>query len=194
MKTKDNIEELILNNLDELNDYEPADGHFERFQQKLDAEAKRKKFNFNMVWKVAAAVIFVLLATNQAYIYFSSDKNGVFVENSSQPLTLASVSDEYGEVEYYYTSAINQGLNQWNSLAADGYISATEQQVMNTELADFEERFKSLQADLATNPNDERVINAMIEYYKAKLEIINMIVNKLQEVKQQKTKNHENNI
>ena len=194
MKTKDNIEELILNNLDELNDYEPADGHFERFQQKLDAEAKRKKFNFNMVWKVAAAVVFVLLATNQAYIYFSSDKNGVFVENSNQPLTLASVSDEYGEVEYYYTSAINQGLNQWNSLAADGYISATEQQVMNTELADFEERFKSLQADLATNPNDERVINAMIEYYKAKLEIINMIVNKLQEVKQQKTKNHENNI
>jgi len=194
MKTKDNIEELILNNLDELNDYEPADGHFERFQQKLDAEAKRKKFNFGMVWKVAAAVVFVLLATNQAYIYFSSDKNGVFVENSNQPLTLASVSDEYGEVESYYTSAINQGLNQWNSLAAAGYISATEQQVMNTELADFEERFKSLQADLATNPNDERVINAMIEYYKAKLEIINMIVNKLQEVKQQKTKNHENNI
>lgn len=194
MKTKDNIEELILNNLDELNDYEPAEGHFERFQAKLNAEGKRKRFNFTLVWKVAAAVVFVLLATNQAYIYFSSDKNGVFVENKNEALTLASVSAEYGEVEFYYTSAINQGLNQWNLLAANGYISATEQEAMNTELADFEERFKSLQADLAANPNDERVINAMIEYYKAKLEIINMIVNKLQEVKQQKNNNHENNI
>jgi hypothetical protein len=62
---------------------------------------------------------------------------------------------------------------------------------MKTELAEFEERFKTLQADLAANPNDERVINAMLEYYQAKLEIINMIVNKLQEVKQQKNKNHE---
>ena len=194
MKTKDNIEELILKNLETLNNFEPADGHFERFQAKLNAEGKRKKFNFTLVWKVAAAVVFVLLATNQAYIYFSSDKNGVFVNESNEPITLSSVSEEYGEVEYFYTSAINQGLNQWNALAADGFISETEQQVMNTELADFEERYKSLQHDLAANPNDERVINAMIEYYKAKLEIIDMIVNKLQEVKQQKNNNHENNI
>jgi len=194
MKTKDNIEELILKNLETLNNFEPADGHFERFQAKLNAEGKRKRFNFTLVWKVAAAVVFVLLATNQAYIYFSSDKNGVFVNESNEPITLASVSEEYGEVEYFYTSAINQGLNQWNALAADGFISETEQQVMNTELADFEERYKSLQHDLAANPNDERVINAMIEYYKAKLEIIDMIVNKLQEVKQQKNNNHENNI
>jgi hypothetical protein len=65
---------------------------------------------------------------------------------------------------------------------------------MNTELAEFEERFKNLQADLAANPNDERVINAMLEYYKAKLDIITMIVNKLEEVKQQKITSHENNI
>lgn len=194
MKTKDNIEELILKNIETLNNFEPADGHFERFQAKLNAEGKRKRFNFSMVWKVAAAVVFVLLATNQAYIYFSSDKNGVFVNESNEPITLSSVSEEYGEVEYFYTSAINQGLNQWNALAADGFISETEQQVMNTELADFEERYKSIQHDLAANPNDERVINAMIEYYKAKLEIIDMIVNKLQEVKQQKNNNHEDNI
>jgi hypothetical protein len=194
MKTKDNIEDLILKNLDSLNDFEPAEGHYERFQAKLNAEGKRKRFNFTLVWKVAAAVVFVLLATNQAYIYFSSDKNGVFVNESNEPITLSSVSAEYGEVEYFYTSAINQGLNQWNALAADGFISETEQQMMNTELADFEQRYKSLQHDLAANPNDERVINAMIEYYKAKLEIIDMIVNKLQEVKQQKNNNHEDKI
>jgi hypothetical protein len=47
--------------------------------------------------------------------------------------------------------------------------------------------FKNLQGDLAANPNDERVIHAMLEYYQTKLSLIYMIVEKLEEVKQ-KTK------
>jgi len=191
MKAKDNIEEIILNNLKELNDNEPMDGHFERFQVKLNKQNKKRKFNFNIVWKVAAAVVFVLLAVNQAKIYFSPEKQNDELAASSTEFSLASVSPEYKEVEFYYTNAISVGLNQWNGLKTDGFISETEQEMMNTELAEFEERFKNLQADLAANPNDERVINAMLEYYQAKLEIINMIVNKLQEVKQLNNNKHE---
>lgn len=192
MKTKDNIEEIILNNLKELNDFEPKDGHFERFQAKLNKQKKKKIITLNLVWKVAAAVVFVLLAVNQANIYFSPDKQNNILSESNSEFSLASVSPEYKEVEFYYTNAISVGLNQWNSLMADGFISKEEQDLMDTELADFEVRFKNLQIDLAANPNDERVINAMLEYYQAKLDIINMIVNKLQEVKQQKTNSHEN--
>ena len=89
---------------------------------------------------------------------------------------------------------ISVGLEQGNSLIADGFITDEEQSLLDTELGEFEERFKTLQADLKANPNDERVINAMLEYYQTKLGIINMIVNKLEEAKQQKIKSHENNI
>jgi hypothetical protein len=194
MKTRDNIEEIILNNLKDLSDFEPMDGHFERFQAKLNKQNKRKLITFSLVWKVAAAVVFVLLAVNQANIYFSPNKLSENLAINNTDFSLASVSPEYKEVEFYYTNAISVGLNQWNTLKDDGFISETEQDLMNTELTEFEERFKNLQTDLAANPNDERVINAMLEYYQAKLEIINMIVNKLQEVKQQKNKQHENNI
>lgn len=186
MKAKDNIEELIIKNLKELNDNEPMDGHFERFQAKLNSRNKKKKINFSLVWKVAAAVIFVVLAVNQANIYLSPDKQTENQAINNNEFSLASVSPEYKEVEFYYTNAINVGLNQWNSLKADGYISETEHETMDAELADFEVRFKTLQSDLAANPNDERVINAMLEYYQAKLEIINMIVSKLEEVKKLK--------
>jgi hypothetical protein len=186
MKEKDYIEEIIKNNLKELNDFEPMEGHFERFQTKLDKQKKKKTITFNMVWKAAAAVVFVLLATNQAYIYFSPDKQTQILSINNSEFTLASVSPEYKEVEFYYTNAIGVGLNQWNSLMSDGYISEEEQELMKTELIDFETRYKNIQTDLAANPNDERVINAMLEYYQAKLDIINMIVNKLQEVKKQK--------
>ena len=191
MKAKDNIEEIILNNLKELNDFEPKDGHFERFQAKLNAQKKKKTITLNVVWKVAAAVVFVLLAVNQAKIYFSPENgNGVTAESNAD-FTLASVSPEYKEVEFYYTNAINVELNQWNSMVADGFISKEEQEMLDSEMTEFETRFKNLQTDLKANPNDERVINAMLEYYQAKLDIINMIVNKLEEVKQQKNKNHE---
>jgi chromosome segregation ATPase len=64
--------------------------------------------------------------------------------------------------------------------------------MMQEELAEFEQRLNNLRKDLAANPNDERVINAMLEYYQAKLSVINMIVNKLEEVKQQqKNTQHE---
>lgn len=191
MKAKDNIEEIILKNLKELNDFEPKDGHFERFQAKLNAQKKKKTITLNIVWKVAAAVVFVLLAVNQANIYFSPEKqNGVVSENNSD-FTLASVSPEYKEVEFYYTNAINVELNQWNTMVAEGFISIEEQEMLDDEMAEFETRFKNLQTDLKANPNDERVINAMLEYYQAKLDIINMIVSKLEEVKQQKNLSRE---
>ena len=194
MKTKDIIEELILNNLEGLNENEPLDGHFERFEAKLKVQHKKRKITFNVVWKVAAAVIFVLLATNQAWIYFSPNQQGLFLNsNNNNNVTLASVSTEYEEVEFYYTNAINVGLNQWNSLNDDGYISEEEQEMMDTELNEFEDRFKTLQKDLAANPKDERVVNAMLEYYQTKLNVINMIVNKLKEVKQKNT-NYETSI
>jgi hypothetical protein len=191
MKAKDNIEEIILNNLKELNDFEPKEGHFERFQEKLNTQKKKRKITFNVVWKVAAAIIFVLLAVNQANIYFSSENENSFLTKNNSEFSLASVSPEYQEVEFYYTNAINVGLDQWNSLQADGFVSEEEQDLLDSELGEFEERFKTLQADLAANPNDERVINAMLEYYRTKLNIINMIVGKLEEVKQQKIKNQE---
>ncbi len=191
MKEQDYIEKIILKNLEELNENEPREGHFDRFEAKLKRQNKKKKFGLNMVLKVAAAVVFVFLAVNQIAIYLNPDKKGNQVQNNENSASLASVSPEYGEIEFYYTNAINAGLNQWTSLSEEGLISEEEQQMMDVELNDFEDRFKDIQKDLAANPNDERVINAMLQYYQTKLSIINMIVNKLEEVKQQKNTENE---
>jgi hypothetical protein len=184
MKEKDYIEELILKNLKELNDNEPPEGHFERFEEKLAKQHKKSTFSLNVIWKIAAAVIFVFLAVNQGIIWFSPEKEQPMQATGREQASLASVSDEYEEVEFYYTNAINSGLSQWEKMAADGLITEEEQQMMDTELTEFETVYQKLQNDLAANPNDERVINAMLEYYQTKLSLINMIVDKLEEVKQ----------
>lgn len=192
MKEKDYIEEIILKELEELNNNEPPVGHLERFESKLKLQNKKRVILFGKIWKVAAAVIFVLLVINQGIIYLSPEgKNSIFEFFSKKEYTLASVSPEYHEVESYYNNAINVGLNQWQTMVNEGYISEDEQKMMDNELSDFKERYESLQKDLAANPNDDRVINAMLEYYQVKLSVIDLIVNKLKEVKQQNNSNHE---
>jgi len=184
---KDELERLILNNRRSIQDEEPLDGHFERFEARLQKASKpSRKIYLQYVLKIAAVVVFALLAVNQARIYFLPEKE--------QTLSLGSISPEYREVEFYYTNAIQLGMNQWEKLKDDGLISETEQQAMQKEQADFDQMYQQLLVDLKANPNDDRVINAMLEYYQSRMNVISLIINKLQEVKQQKTINDEINI
>ena len=182
---KDELERLILNNRDSLRDEEPLEGHFERFEARLQKASKpTRKIDFRPMLKIAAIVVFALLAVNQARIWFFPEKN--------ESLTLGSISEEYREVEFYYTNAIQMGMNQWEKLSNEGFVSVAEQQMMQTEQQEFDLMYQKLQKDLEANPDDERVINAMLEYYQARMNIITMIISKLQDVKQQKNnKNHE---
>lgn len=180
------IEKLIRDNLEEMNLQEPPAGHLERFAARLEMENKRRTINWHTIWRVAAAVVFVFLAVNQTRIWLAPD--------SSSPVTLASISPDYAEVEYFYKTSIQSGIDSWNNLASAGIVSKEENQMMEQEFREFERRYEEIQKELAANPHDERVINAMLEYYQAKLNVINMIVNKLMEVKQQKSISHEKEV
>jgi hypothetical protein len=183
----DELERLILNNRSSIQDEEPLEGHFERFEARLLQNKKPAQIiTLRAILKVAAIVVFALLAVNQARIYFFTEKQ----EN----LSLGSISAEYREVEFYYTNAIQLGMNQWEKLKDEGLISETEQQMMQTEQEEFDLMYQKLLEDLKANPEDERVINAMLEYYQSRMNVITLIINKLQEVKQQKYANNEKSI
>ena len=179
--------EKIIRERQDAFEAEPPMGHFERFTEKLEKDfGKPRKVRRKYVLQIAAAILFVLLAGNQARMYIHVRK--------TEPVTLASVSPEYGEVEFYYTSAIRQGMLQWNELTKEGFISANEQQMMKSEIKEFDETYARLQKELQTNPEDERVINAMLEVYQTRLSIITLIINKLQKIKQQKLNHNETEI
>lgn len=186
---RDDIEKLILDNLDGLNNQEPKEGHFERFEEKLNQRRKGRK-TLRIAWRVVAAAVFLLLAVNQALIYLAPAQE-------DEAVTLGSISREYEEVEFYYTSSIEEGLTRWEQFEKAGLLTEEDKRMMDNELKEFENVLKGLQHELKANPNDERVINAMLMYYQNKLNVINLIINKLQEVKEtmnQKENKYENEI
>jgi hypothetical protein len=52
--------------------------------------------------------------------------------------------------------------------------------------------YVQLQKDLKANPNDERIINAMIEHYQTKLEVMTVIVNQLKSIRNENLNSSEN--
>ncbi len=184
---KDELERLILNNQHSFQNEEPLEGHFERFEARLQKATKpTRKFNFQAVLKVAAIVVFALLVVNQARLWFTPEKK--------ETLSLGSISPEYREVEFYYTNAIQLGMTQLDKLTNEGLISEAEQQMMLKEQKEFDQMYQKLLEDLKANPDDERVINAMLEYYESRMNIISLVINKLKEIQQQKHHQNESSI
>ncbi|MGV8096324.1 MAG: hypothetical protein AB2L24_31095 [Mangrovibacterium sp.] len=171
-------------------DVEPPEGHFDRFRFRLESAPAKKNWFARRSWlEIAAAILIILLAGNQTRMYFSKDSH-----EEVKPLALSSVSPEYSEVEYYYISAIDQGMSHWTKLLEQGLVSPEEQEMMEMEMKEFDETYSRLQKELEASPEDERVINAMLEVYQSKLSIITLIINKLETIKQQKKTNHEKKI
>jgi len=77
-------------------------------------------------------------------------------------------------------------------MAGEGIGSQKELVQIKHELSEMDSLFVNLQAEYKANPNDERIINAMIEYYQTKLDIVNTIKTDLENVKNLKNKKHEN--
>ena len=180
----DEFERLILTNRNAFQEEEPEYGHFERFEARLQKKtAPGQSINFRPVLKIAAMLVFALMAINQARIYFYPEKH--------EALSLGSISEEYREVEFFYTNSIQLGMNQWEKLKNEGLISVEEQDMMQKEQEDFDLIYQKLVEDLKANPGDERVINAMLEFYQSRMNVITLIINKLKDAKQQKNQKYE---
>ena len=76
-------------------------------------------------------------------------------------------------------------------MAEQGIGSEQELAIVKKEMDEMDRLCKDLQAEYSKNPNDERVVNAMIEYYQTKLNIINTIKTDLENVKSIKNKKNE---
>lgn len=180
----DELERLILNNRNSFEDNEPLEGHFERFEMRLQKASKpTRKLHILPALKIAALVVVALLAVNEARHWLTSEKK--------ETLSLGSISPQYSEVEFYYTNAIQTGMKQLDTLEKEGLISKSEQQMMLKEQKEFDQMYQKLLEDLKANPGDERVISAMLEYYQSRMNVLTLVINKLKEVKQHKRSKNE---
>ena len=170
------IEDIIRNNKDFFEDAEPSEGHLERFNRKLE-----KRFQINTLkrsivpYLLKAAVVTLLITLSSLWTWDH------FIRTGSTRMTLGQVSPQYKEVENYYVHQVN--LMEGEIVNVDLKNNPAQKTMLMKEIKSMDSTYVSLQKELKANPNDERIINAMIEHYQTKLEVMTYIVNQLKTIR-----------
>jgi hypothetical protein len=105
-------------------------------------------------------------------------------------MSLGDVSPQYKEVENYYVHQVN--LMEQELVDMETANDAEHQVILMKEIKSMDSVYVQLQKDLKANPDDERIINAMIEHYQTKLEVMTLIVNQLKTIQNGNQTRNEN--
>jgi hypothetical protein len=182
MKT---IEDIIKNNRDLFGDKEPSEGHLERFSVKLEIRSQSRANRRSIVpYLLRAAVVTVLVTLSSLWTWDH------FIRPGSSRMTLGQVSPQYKEVESYYLHQVNMMEGEISNI--DLKNNPEQKELLIREMKSMDSVYVSLQKELKANPDDERIINAMIEHYQTKLEVMSYIVNQLKTIRNDNNNKTEN--
>ncbi len=161
------FEEILKNNIEAFNSDGPSNTHFEKFRKKLQ-KLKNTKDIYTLIYRIAV-VFFLFIITTGIFYMLNISGPGHSIKKISQ------ISDELYEVEMYYKSRINNNYKKIRNLNFDN--NKTEKKLVLSEFKEMDAAYRDLQEDLTQNPYDDRVINAIINYYQLKLEFTDIILN-----------------
>jgi hypothetical protein len=180
-----NIEDIITGNKDFFEDAEPSTGHFERFNRKLEMRFQVHAVKRSIVpYLLKAAVVTLLITLSSLWTWDH------FIRPGRSRMTLGQVSPQYKEVESYYVHQVN--LMEGEIVNIDLKNNPVQKAALLKEMKSMDSTYITLQKELKANPNDERIINAMIEHYQTKLDVMTYIVNQLKTIRNENQNKKEN--
>lgn len=174
------LEDFIKANREEFDDLEPSADLWSRIEQQMPAtvvdmvkKKEAKTFSLGFVLRVAAIVIVVMGAGFGLYLHASKPAG----------VNLAAINPEYAKQQVQYTSLIETKRTELKELTK-GDPQLYEE--FSGEIVKMEASYKKLRKDLATSPNQERVLRAMIRNLQIQTEVLNQqlqVIEQFNEIK-----------
>ena len=177
----DNLIEFFRTHKGEFDLEEPRAGHEQRFMHKLNA-AKSGGGGSTAFdgWKS-----FLMIAASLTLIFVLVV--GLGGESSRD---LASVSPELAQTQDFFTTAISAELEKLNNEESPEYQDLVVDALFQIKL--LEEDYQQLKLDLQDSGDDKRVIHAMIKNFQSRIDILQMVSEQIDELKQLKITENEN--
>jgi len=145
-------------------------------ESRLDrTEGKVINFPWRTFLKVAASIILVAVV---ALGYYANTRR-IATENNG--IALHDISKELAETEAFYAGEIQEKIQMLE--VAEGSLDPE----VRLQLDQMDEDYTELKNDLQDRADSEEVINAMIGYYRLKLELLEKILDEIQETNEDKT-------
>lgn len=183
------LEDFIRANREEFDDLEPGAGLWDRIEQQMPAMVvempKRKEaktFSLGFVLRVAAIIVVIMGIGFATYLH----------NQKTAGVDLAAINPEYAKQQVQYTSLIETKRTELKELTkGDPQLY----QEFSGEITKMEASYKKLKHDLATSPNQERVLRAMIRNLQIQTEVLNQqlqVIEQFKDVKNTQTNETKN--
>jgi hypothetical protein len=174
------LEDFIKANKEEFDDLEPKADIWSRIEQQLPAQEievpkkrEAKTFSLGFVLRVAAAVILVM---GVSFLFYLRSETNTSVD-------LAAINPEYAKQQVHYASLVEPKRTELRTIAKSDPQLYKE---FSSELAKMDSTYKKLNKDLATSPNQELVLQAMIHNLQIQTEVLNQQLGVLEQYNQMK--------
>lgn len=172
------LEDFIRNNKEDFDELEPRMELWGNIVSKLQEQEKQlvltpvkreaKTFSLGFVLKVAAAVILVM---GVSFVFYIKSQ-------STNKVDYAAINPEYAKQRVQFASLVQSKRTELKTLTK---TNPELYQEFSTELAKMDSTYKKLNHDLATSPNQERVLRAMIRNLQLQTEVLNQQLNVIEQ-------------
>ncbi len=181
------LEEFVKANREEFNDIEPSDDLWTRIETELPSylvhqkKNEAKTFSLGFVLRIAATVIVVM---GVGFVLYLRNQN-------NNKINYASINPVYAEQRVQYTRLIANKRTELRTMAqADPELYKE----FSAETTRMDSIYRKLNNDLATSPNPELVLRAMIKNLEIQTEVLNQQLNIIEEYNKSKKQNENKNI
>ena len=175
------LEDFISKNKEAFDDLEPGADVWNYISKELDAwedsqpkKREAKTFSLGFVLRVAAMVIVVMGIGFGVYLKSQKTNEGV---------DLAAINPAYAKQQIHYASLIETKRAELKIIAK---FDPELYREFSGEITRMQTTYKKLNTDLATSPNQERVLRAMIRNLQIQTEVLNQQLSVIEQINQSK--------
>ena len=179
---KNKIDELFQNLNGSFNINETPTGHQKRFLERLNEVETQsvKKLDWWKPLSIAASIAVIIAV------------GSIFLNSDPIVTDLASVSPEMKQTQTFFTQTINQELQTLQSFNNPQAKELVDDALVQIEI--LENEYNRMINDLAESSNDKRVIYAMISNFQNRIDLLEQVIEKIEEIKTLKDYRNETTI
>lgn len=181
---KDRLEQFIHQNREQFDDALPSLKVWAEIERAMQPERARPKVSWLRVLAFAASVSLLVLSGVGIGLYMGKSAG------QDTPIALSEIDPSYAGLEEYYQREISSRMAKLANYQQGSAVREDLQQLDHV-LLELQEELKQ-----APKGQEAQIIENMIRSYKAKVDILERVLNRLQETKNgstslEKTNSHE---
>jgi len=169
------LEDFIKENKKQFDTDQPSMALWDKIELELDKKKKKAPVNLRVWYSIAASVIVLLGIGLFASLPVKSDR-----------MSVADVNPVYAKKEVKFCSLIEQ---KRDSLQIFEGSNPELYRQFNADLQKLNKTYEGLKKDLATSPNQQLVVKAMIKNLEIQLQLVSQQLSIISEVSQYKKEN-----